>query len=253
MKLETALDEYGLLERRRRRGEEGQRTALALGALREYLVDHSGIEETERLSSNDLFSFLMEYYPSQEEPDPAVGLALLEVSSGFAGWLLERGERSLADFARASGRLREDLPRVMEALALLQEHARRDDLGGTVPVSEEEEEGEVGEMTSGLDRVVSLDQMDYTAAQLDYFTLEQISSQQSAIGSQSGLPIPNASLSLRSSSRDVLKEGVASPVRVPAQAAALLRPGDILYAEIAPGPAGWELLDVFGLRPGGYE
>lgn len=243
MKLERALDEFGLLERRRRRGEEGQRTALALGALREYLVDHSGIEETERLSANDLFSFLMEYYPSQEEPDPAVGLALLEVSSGFATWLLERGERSLADFARASERLREDLPRVMEALVLLQEHARRGDLGGTVPVSDEDDGATAGEMTGGLDRLVSLDEIDYTGAQMDYFT----------IAPEIRVEGQNAFLTLQSSSREVLKEGVASPVHVPAVAAALLRPGDILYAEIAPGPGGWELLDVFGLRPGGYE
>ena len=78
---------------------------------------------------------------------------------------------------------------------------------------------------------------------MDYFTV------------QPGIQVegPSGTLSLQSSSREILREGVAAPVHVPGPAAALLRPGDILYAEIAPGPTGWEVLEVFGLRPGGYE
>ncbi len=38
MKLEAALDEFGLLQRRRARGEEGRQSAAALAALREENV-----------------------------------------------------------------------------------------------------------------------------------------------------------------------------------------------------------------------
>jgi hypothetical protein len=238
MTLSTALDEYELLQRRRHRGEAGQQTALALSALREYLVDDSGLETTEGVTSDHLFSFLLEYYPSQEEPEPVVALALLDASAGFARWLLERGERAVARFAGSEERLKQDLPRVMDALALLREYTGKDELRSSVEVSEEEETGPIGAMSSGLDRVVRLDQVDYLAAQMDYFTLRSVS---------------DGSLSLEASSREILGEGPAEPVPVPPAVTALLRPGDILYAEIAPGPAGWELLEVFGIRPGGYE
>src|SRR5688572_23349735 len=89
MDLTTALDEFELLERRRHRGEDAQLRALALAALREYLVDYAGLETTENVSPDDLFTFLLEYYPTQEEPDALAALALLQSCAGFAVWLME--------------------------------------------------------------------------------------------------------------------------------------------------------------------
>jgi hypothetical protein len=238
MRLETALDEFGLLQRRKHRGEEGKRVALAHSALREYLLEHAGIEETVRVSSDDLLNFLLEYYPSQEEPEVEVAMALLEVCSGFALWLIERGERSLAAFAREEERLREDIPRLIEVFGILREHTRQGDLRSEVLVDPEEEEGSdgpLGSLSSGLDRTVRLDVLDYNRAEMDYYTVERVE---------------EGAVALRSSGRDVLEEGLAEPVRVPLQATERLRVGDILYGEIAPGPDGWELLEVFGLRPG---
>jgi hypothetical protein len=166
-----------------------------------------------------------------------VALALLEVAAGFVHWLLERGDRSLAGFARKEEHLRGDLPRVLEAYSVLREFAHQEDLTPSVPVGEEEAEEELGTMSSGLDRVVKLDQVDYNAAQLDYYTVAKIEA---------------TTIGLESSSREVLKEGIAEPVPVPARASELLRIGDILYAEIAPSATGWELLEVFGVRPGEY-
>ena len=237
MKLQTALDEYELLQRRRRRGDEGRLAAVALGALREYLQDYSGYEATEDITPRDLFQFLLDYYPSQEEPDPEVAAALLEATAGFARWLLERGERTLAPFAVAEERLREDLPRVLEALLELKEHTHRDDLAPPVELEDEEGQEPVGALGSGVSRVARLDQVDYVAAQEEYYTVR------SARG---------AALTLQSAEREALGEPPAEPVPVPAAAAERLRPGDIIHAEIAPGPEGWELLEVFGIRPGGY-
>jgi len=238
LKLTTALDEFGLLQRRRHRGEEAQLTALALAALREYLADYAGIETTEALSPNDLYSFILEYYPSQEEPDALVATALLEVCSAFALWLLERDERALAPFAAVAERLREDLPRVMAALAVLRDHVAEADLTSPVELTEEGEEEPAATVGTGLDRMVRLDQVDYAAAQMDYFTIRRVAP---------------GSLALESSGREALNEGLAEPVAIPAAASEHLRVGDLFYAEIAPGPNGWEVLDIFGIRPGGYE
>jgi hypothetical protein len=237
LKLEAALDEFGLDQRRRVRGDEGRQVALAIATLREYLMDAAGLLETGDLSSDDLFDFLLDYYPSQEEPDPAVLTALLEAASGFALWLLDRGETALAPFADAGERLREDLPRVTEALLLLQEHLREAAIAEPTILTDESSGVELGAIGSGADRLARLDELDYARAETDHYR----------IGS-----LDERGLTLLSDTRKLLGDGAAGPVAVPAEVAELLRPGDILYAEIAPGPGGWELLEVFGIRPGGY-
>lgn len=237
MTLEAALDEFELHQRRRYRGEEGQTNALALAALREFLIEDTGHLETAEITPRDLYRFLFEYYPAQEDADPEVGEILLEAVAALAEWLVERGERGLAPVVARDAQLREDVPRILEAQALLMAHARRDDLRAEAEITEEEGEEAVGSVTSGVDRVARLDQINYDEAQLEYFTVQRIA---------------DASLSLTSVERDVLSEGPAEPVAVPARAAELLHAGDIIHAEIAPGPAGWELLEVFGVRPGGY-
>lgn len=237
MKLETALDEFGLLQRRRHRGDEGRQTVAALAALREYLLDYSAYGDSTEVTASDLFTFLLEYYPAEEEPDAEVAVNLLEVAAAFALWLVERGERALAPFAVAADRLRDDLPRVLEALALLKEHSRRDDLAPPVLLTDEEDEQPVGAAGSGVNRVMRLDQIDYAAAEEEYYTVRTVE---------------GASITLHSAEREALGEGPAGPVPLPPRAAELLRANDIIHAEIAPGPQGWELLEVFGIRPGGY-
>jgi len=236
MKLEAALDEYELRERRRNRGEDRRQADLARAALREYLLEYSSFEETGELRAGDLFTFLLEYYPSQEEPETEVALALLDAAEALTLWLLERGERGLAPFAGAAERLREDLPRTIQAQAVLQEHARRDDLTPAVPLAEEDGDGDAGSLSSGVDRVAHLDRLDYGAAEEEYYTVREVEA---------------GAVLLHSAEREALGEGLLR-VLAPAPASELLRAGDILHAEVAPGPAGWELLEVFGVRPGGY-
>lgn len=237
MNLTQALDEYELLQRRRQRGDEGRLVAAALAALRDFLVAYSGYEATEDIRPADLFSFLLDYYPSEEEPDPTVALTLLDVAAGFARWLIEREERNLTPFAAAEFSLRDDLPRVLEAYLLLKEHAGRDSLSPPAAVTDEEGEQELAEVATQYQRIARLDQVDYAASEQDYYTVDRLE---------------DGGLFLSSPAREALQEGPAGPVSVPAAAAERLRPGDIIHAEIAPGSAGWELLEVFGVRPGGY-
>jgi hypothetical protein len=232
MDIQTALDEFGLLQRRRHRGDRGQVNAAALGALGEYLIGYSGYEDSESITPEDLLEFLLEYYPAQEEPDPDVALNLLEVAGEFSLWLLERGERGTATFAADLERLRVDIPRVFEALVLLREYVRKDDLAP--PVMAEEAGQLVGELGSGVDRVARLDQLDYTQAETDDYHVARVD---------------EGALELASPTREALGIGPASPVTVPPAAAERLRTGDRIQAEIAPGPAGWELLEIFGIRP----
>jgi hypothetical protein len=237
MKLSQALDEFDLQQRRRRQGPEARLAATALSALREFLADYSGFDETSEISPRDLYTFLLEYYPSEEEPDAEVAMALLDGAEHLALWLVERGERSLAPFIAAAERLKTDLPRVLEAQERLREHGRRDDLAPPAELLDEEDSEPVGAIGSGVNRVARLDQIDYPAAQQDYWTIRRVET---------------SALSLQSPQREALGEPPAEPVVVPAEAAGLLRAGDIIHCEIAPGPGGWELLEVFGIRPGGY-
>jgi hypothetical protein len=237
MKLDSALDEFELLQRRRQRGEEGQRASLALASLREYLTAYSGFEETDAVTPAELLSFLFEYYPRQEEPDRRVAVALLEVCAAFALWLLERGERRLAPFVAVADRLREDLPRVLQAFEILQEHVRQHEIRSVLDVAADEDGEAEAAISSGVDRVVRLDEVDYPAAEEEYFTVRAVK---------------DGALTLQSAEREALGEAPAAPVAAPSGATALLRPGDTIHAEIAPGPGGWELLEVFGIRPGGY-
>jgi hypothetical protein len=238
MKIEVALEEFGLQERRRGRGEVAAQTAAARGALREYLVDYAGYRDTTEITPRDLMDFLLDYYPSQEEPDAEVALALLGASAGLALWLVERGERDLALFAAREEDLRRDLPRVLGALSLLKDHARREDLETHLEAGPESDNGASATLGAGLDRVARLDEVRYAAAEEEYYTVTEVA---------------ELALSLQSAEREALGQPAAAPVAVPAAASELLRPGDIIHAEIAPGPVGWELLDVFGIRPGGYE
>lgn len=237
MNLPRALDEYGLHVRRRIRGDAGRLAGTAQAALREYLTDYCGLEDTAALTPGDLFAFLLDYYPAEEEPDPVGALALLDAAAGFSRWLLERDEVQTASFAAAEERLREDLSRVLAARALLHAHARRDDIAAEVPVEDAAEGTELGTLGTGLTRVARLDEVDYPAAEEDRYRV---------------VAVEPGQVTLHAATREALGEGPVGPVLLPAGAAERLRPGDIIHAEIAPGPAGWELLEVLGIRPGGY-
>jgi hypothetical protein len=76
--------------------------------------------------------------------------------------------------------------------------------------------------------------LDYTQAETDDYHIARVE---------------EAALELTSPTREALGSGPATPVTVPSAAAERLRAGDRIQAEIAPGPAGWELLEVFGIRP----
>jgi hypothetical protein len=234
VELDTALNEYELLERRRKRGEEAQIAHLGMAALREYLLTFSELGETAELREDTLFEFLFDYYPREEDPEREVGAALLEVVAGFAQWLVEREVRSQARFVAATESLRKEVPRVLAALAALREHVSRDSLASGVEAELEGGEEPTAVASTGLDRVARLDQVDYDAAEEEYFHVRQITP---------------AGLQLYSLEREALGEGLAGPVRLPVEAASLLRPGDIIRAEIAPAADGWELLEVFSVRP----
>lgn len=236
MKLIAAFDEFSLLLRRRHRGDEGRLTTAALAALREFLVDYSGFDDTREVMPRDLYTFLLDYYPSEEEVDVEVGLVLLETVADLALWLVERGDRALSPVVGARERLRVELPRILQAYDLLRAHTRRDDLEPEVAITDEDEEPR-GAIGSGVNRVARLDEMNYAASETEYWTVQSVQ--------------PGA-LALQTAQREALSEPVLQPVQVPEAAASLITAGDIIHAEIAPGPAGWELLEVFGIRPGGY-
>lgn len=238
MKLDQALDEFDLLQRRRHRGAEGRLEATALSALRQFLTDYSAYLDTTEIRPSDLFSFLLDYYPSEEEPDPEVGMALLETTSGFARWLIERDERGLAPFAAAEFGLREDMPRVMELFRILKDHAHREDPSGPGVVTDEEGNEELAHVETPYNRTHQLEQIDYASAEEEYYSVERNDDE---------------GVFLTSTERQALESGPAGPLNVPAAAKERLRVGDIIHAEIAPGPRGWELLEVFGVRPGGYQ
>ncbi len=237
MKLEASLDEFELLQRRRLSGMDRELVVTALAALKEYLLEHVGLEETSELEDWNLFEFLLDYYPSQEEPDEGPALFLLDTASALSRWLVERGERGTALFLAAADRLREDLPRVFRALALLKDHTHPEDLGMSVDVGEEEEGAPLGTLSSGVERVARPGEVDYNRAEEDHFTI---------------VATAQASVTLHSDALEALGQGTLGPVQMPAAAAALLRPADILHAEVAPGRNGWELIGAFGIRPGGY-
>jgi hypothetical protein len=86
--------------------------------------------------------------------------------------------------------------------------------------------------------VIRPEEIDYARAREDYFRVERID---------------EASIVLQSPTGGELGEEAVGPVRVPRRAAALLRPGDVLYVEVAPGPEYWEILEISQALPGGYR
>lgn len=248
MNLIEVLEEYELAERRRR-GSEVTYLPVAVAALRDYLHMELGDLEHSELPAETLYSFLLDHYPREEEPDEAVALILLEVAAGVARHAVARGLRTPAPFLTAVARLREDLPRTIRAYRALREQVRPEAPAGRIAVvrggnegedSElpEEEEPNPAQLSAGVDRLAHLDRVDYAAAEDGYYTVLGLSSE---------------TMTVQSETRRALGEPPVR-VRLPAELAPPgdLREGDTVHAEIAPAEGYWELLDVFAVRPGGY-
>src|SRR5207249_1494230 len=93
-------------------------------------------------------------------------------------------------------------------------------------------------ISSGLNRVLRPEEIDYSQAREDYFRVE---------GAE------QAAVTLQSPTGASLGEAPIGPVRVPPRAAQLLRPGDVLYVEVAPSRRGWEILEISQALPAGYS
>jgi hypothetical protein len=104
-------------------------------------------------------------------------------------------------------------------------------------VTDEEGNEELAQVETPYNRVARLDQIDYASAEEEYYSVDRIDENR---------------IFLTSAERQALDQEPAGPLTLPLDAAGLLRRGDTIHAEIAPGSSGWELLEVFGVRPGGY-
>src|SRR5206468_956631 len=156
----------------------------------------------------------------------AVAVTLLDTVRGWLGWCdATYGCRLDETFAPLYDRLRVDLPRVLEAWQLIAGRLRR---------SRREEEAEaglsghgtVGEaslISSGINRVIRPEEIDYSAAREDYFRVEAVAEE---------------TVTLQSPTGGELGEAALGPVRVSRRVAGLLRVGDVLYVEVAPGRGG---------------
>jgi hypothetical protein len=240
MDLRESIEQYqGQFDVDVRSGERDERV-VALDLLLEFLGDYAALQQLEALTLGDLEEFFLDWYLRQPGVDAEFAMTLLEAVRGWLGWTDELyGMAHGVVFQPLYERLREDLPRILEAWTILAEGLRQ---------TQEEEAREAGleDMTpaatttlisSGLSRVVRLEEVDYSAAREDYFRIESVG---------------EASLMLQSPSGRELGEAPVGPVRVPEAVAELLHVGDMLYVEVAPGPAGWEILEIERVLPGGY-
>lgn len=243
MKIDAALREFERSLRRRIQGDDRQIASLAIQALAEYLEQDCKVEVSEQLSSGHLIEFLLDYYPRQEQPEVIVGEVLLSTCEALCHWLVDRGERRTSPFLVIADRLHSDFPRSIRLFQALYESVDRGEMPDTVdvhlPGDEDYEPGaQQALLSTGLDRVTDLGEVDYDRSEEEYYRIERIDP---------------AGLMLWSREREALGEGTVGPLVVPAGALAELRVGDILHVEIAPAGETWRLLEVFRVRPGGYE
>jgi hypothetical protein len=240
MDLAQALEEY-------RQERNADRAAVEL--LREYLIEYAEITDTAAVTPDDLEQLFARWYLRRDDADPAAAPGLVAGAEGWLRWIDARSGGTLAvAFAPVAERLREDLPRVLQALAGLSHHAHREDVDRSLavdPDSAEEEESEpVPFLSSGLSRVIRPAEVDYGRAEEDHFRITALAGDRAELLSPAGGELGEAPL---------------SPVFLPADVAGLLRVGDILHVEVAPtgsGPsaeAGWEVLEVSRVFPGGYH
>jgi hypothetical protein len=239
MEIETALQAYliDLKESAPRERVEFDLTVLA--RLQEHLLANKTSDDACAVSGADLLAFIRDWYREGEDVTPVVAHGLVGAVQGWARWLDEQPDSSLAvPRVLSLAGLEEQLPRALRAAEALQRHARREDLGEAIPVEEAAGGSPLGTISAGLTRVVRPEEVDYDRAEEDTFELVELGER---------------SMALLSPVRAQLNEGPAAPVNVPARAVRLLRVGDILHLEIAPTAAGWEILNVEAVYPGGLD
>jgi hypothetical protein len=246
MDLAHALDEHEQQLGTRSSRQAGTGSS-PLDLLRDYLLEYAGMTETEQIQQADLADLCARWYLSHEAADPQGALELVAAVERWLVWLDRRDPGARAEeFRPVAQRLREDLPRAIRALRLLQAHVHREDYPDVAAQSSSGEPLML--LSSGLSRVIRPGEVAYERAEEDDFRIEAIHgghvSLQSPLGAHLGRP-------------------PLSPVLLPPEVALLLRVGDTLHAEVAPAthPSGageepgeaWEVLEASALFPGGYH
>lgn len=237
--METArsLDTYEEVARRELDDDALRERLAALGVLREYFLDYAGLEQLEQVKPEDLRQFALDWLLRSGEADAATAAAAL---AALRSWITASA-RSLSpgvlpEALRLLSEMEIEVPRALKAAEILAAAARGEDLDAAELATEGE--AAVGALSAGFDRTVSGD-LDWSRAAQDEYRVESVA---------------GAELLLRASLPGAA-EAVppVGPVRVPAAAASLLRPGDILNLEIAPGEGGWEVVDVLAVYPAGFQ
>jgi hypothetical protein len=239
MDLNESLDRFDAALRHRSRGDDLRQRLLALDAVRDYFGSYAALEDPLRLRADDLREFAFSMIHDGEADAAAVGLVLGVLRDWLASLATELDPARRQELGATLAGLRQDVPRAMAAADLLRECVRQGDLSAAVdlvPEEDGERETPLASASAGLDRVARLDEVDYSRGEQDDWEI-------AAVG--------EADVTLRrpAAAGDEPRLG---PVPIPPAAAAQLRPGDILSAEIAPAGEDWELLDVQAVYPGGY-
>jgi hypothetical protein len=239
MEIETALQQYLIGLKETAPQDQVEFDLAVLARLQEYLLAGGAPDEAESVSAAELLGFIRNWYREGEDVSPEVAQSLVKAIVGWARWLDDRpGSASAARRAPSLAPLVQQLPRALRAAEELRRHARREDLGEAIPVEEAAGGSPLGTISSGLTRVVRPAEIDYSRAEEDTFELVELGER---------------SMALLSPIRAQLNEGPASPVNIPVRASRLLRVGDLLHLEIAPCAAGWEILNVEAVYPGGLD
>ena len=233
--LESALRQFQAEARPRGRAGEPD-LAVCLPA---YLSDYAGLERVGELAPAHVWEFLLEWAPSALGLEAAEHVALTRRMRAFVDWLAgAAGIETLAGLADRLRALERDLGRCHQLVERFAVAREAEELSRPVTGVSEADEAPVAVLSGGAQRLVDLTRVDYAAAEADYFRVSRVEGQ---------------SAFLYTPERRQLGEADLGPVRLPAGAAELLRPDDILKLEVAPAASGWEILDVESVRPGGYE
>jgi len=246
MELETAIQQYLTQLKEDAPRDRVEFDLAVLARLQEFLEGDPRIERAESITGADLRAFVSAWLRSDEAVTPAAAGRLVATLVGLASWL-DRQLASRLDATQTGIRtalgpdlqtLAEELPRAARAEEVLSRHVHRGDLGEAIPVGDVPGGSPLGTISAGISRVIRPAEVDYAHAEEDKFRV---------------IEVGERSVTLLSPSREQLGEGPVGPVLVPARAARLLRAGDILHVEIAPTAAGWEILNVESVIPGGLD
>jgi hypothetical protein len=252
MELESAVQQY-LIERKETTSREDLEFELAvLARLQEFLESEPAVENVEALRTSELRAFIGHWFRSAEAISPESARDLAAAVVGFAGWLDCRSGADSSDVPNGRGidqsdrpmlapplvSLEDELPRAVRIADLLRRHVHRNDLPDSIPLEEAPGGSPLGTIGAGISRVVRPEEIDYSRAEEDTFRVAAVNER---------------SISLVSPARAQMGEGPAAPVAVPVRAARLIRVDDILHVEIAPSAAGWEILNVEAVIPGGLD